>query len=363
MRVALAGGGTGGHVYPALAVAERLRASGDVDLVYYGTSRGLERHLVEAAGIPFRTVPAAQLRVRKPWLLARGLLRLWQGTREARRMLTQDRPSVLFATGGYAAAPIGRAAKQAGVPLIVFLPDAHPGWAVKFLARYATTIACAVDQAVDSFPAGRTVVTGYPLRGQFSTTTPEDGRRAFSLDASLPTVLVTGGSQGARAVNQAVADALPRWLAEAQVIHVCGPSHLAALEERRARLPEEQRARYHLFGYTEEMAPAMAASDLAVMRAGASTLGELAVTGLPAVLVPGTYSDQAVNAEYLAARGGAVHLPESRIDDLSTVVLDLLRDAPRREAMAEAMRALAKPDAAERLATLVRDVATRGAAA
>ncbi|MCK9485778.1 MAG: undecaprenyldiphospho-muramoylpentapeptide beta-N-acetylglucosaminyltransferase [Dehalococcoidia bacterium] len=363
MRVALAGGGTGGHVYPALAVAERLHASGDVDLVYYGTSTGLERGLVEAAGIPFRSVPAAQLRVRAPWLVARGLLRLWQGTREARRMLRQDRPNVLFATGGYAAAPIGRAAKQAGVPLIVFLPDAHPGWAVKFLARYATTIACAVDQAVDALPEGRTVVTGYPLRAQFATATAEDGHNAFSLDASLPTVLVTGGSQGARAINQAVAEALPRWLAEAQVIHVCGPNHLEGLEARRADLSEEQRGRYHLFGYTEEMAPAMAASDLAVMRAGASTLGELSVTGLPAVLVPGAYSDQAVNADYLASRGAAVHLPESRIEDLTTLVLDLLRDTPRREAMAEAMRALARPDAAERLAALVRDVATKEAAA
>lgn len=363
MRVALAGGGTGGHVYPALAVAERLRAQGDVDLVYYGTARGVERRLAEAAGIPFRSIPAAQLRVRKPWLVARGLLRLWQGTREARRMLTQDRPSVLFATGGYAAAPIGRAAKQAGVPLVVFLPDAHPGWAVKFLARYATAVACAVDSAVEALPAGRTMVTGYPLRAQFTEATREDGRRVFALDPALPVVLVAGGSQGARAINEAVSDALPRWLDVAQVVHVCGPAHVDALGARRATLTEVQRERYHLVGYTEQMAQAMAASDLAVMRAGASTLGELAAMGLPAVVVPGTYSDQAVNADYLASCGGAVHLPEARIGELAGLVLDLLRDTPRREGMALAMRAMARPDAAERLAALVRDLATKEAAA
>ncbi len=363
MRIALAGGGTGGHVYPALAVAERLRAGGDVDLVYYGTARGLERDLVEGAGIPFRALPAAQVRVRNPWLMARGLLRLWQGTREASRFLREDRPAAVFATGGYAAAPIGRAAKRAGVPLVVFLPDAHPGWAVKFLARYATTIACAVDAALAALPAGRAVVTGYPLRGQFATATREDGRRAFALDAALPTVLVTGGSQGARAINQAVAQALPRWLAEAQVIHVSGRAHVSDLAAQRDELPEDIRSRYHLYDYTEDMAAAMAASDLAVMRAGASTLGELSVTGLPAVVVPGSYSDQARNAAYLAERGAAVHLPEARLADLGDVVLDLLRDAPRRQAMAECMRALARPDAAERLAALVREHARTEAAA
>jgi UDP-N-acetylglucosamine--N-acetylmuramyl-(pentapeptide) pyrophosphoryl-undecaprenol N-acetylglucosamine transferase len=358
MRLALAGGGTGGHVYPAIAVAERLRERGEVELLYYGTEHGAERRIAEQEGIPFRTVPAAQVRVRKPWLIARGLLQLWQGSRTARRMLEADRPGAIFATGGYAAAPLGRAAKQAGIPLVVFLPDAHPGWAVRFMARYATVVACAVEAATDRLPPDKTVVTGYPVRRQFLEANREAGIRAFDLDTSLPTVLVTGGSLGARAINTAVAAALPRWLQHGQVIHVCGRGHAADLEAVRAGLSEPARGRYHLVPYTDAMASAMAAADLAVTRAGASALGELSAMGLPAVVVPGNYSDQGLNADYLAARGAIVHLPEDRIHELESVVLDLLRDAGIRAEMARAMRALARPDAAEQLADLVWAQAT-----
>ncbi|MGE3960424.1 MAG: undecaprenyldiphospho-muramoylpentapeptide beta-N-acetylglucosaminyltransferase [Dehalococcoidia bacterium] len=363
MRIALAGGGTGGHVYPAIAVAEQLRALGNVDLAYYGTEHGVEHEIARREGITFRAVPASQVRVRKPVALAKGLWRLWQGSRTAKRWLEADRPRAVFATGGYAAAPVGRAAKQAGIPLIVFLPDAYPGWAVKFLARYATTVACAVDAAVDEFPPGKAVVTGYPLRGQFAQATREDGRQRFSLEKDLPTVLVAGGSLGARAINDAVIEALPDWLGVAQVIHVAGRGDFDRVREATTSLPDEVRGRYHLTDYTEEMAYAMAAADIAVMRAGASTLGELAASGLPVIAIPGAFSDQARNAEYLASRGAAVHLPQSQIDALRQLVLGLIEDGDRRAEMRARMRALGRPDAARSLAEMVLDLAEREVAA
>lgn len=356
MKFGLAGGGTGGHVYPALAVAEHLREPGD-SLLYYGTEKGPERRLAQQRGIEFRPVPAAQVRVRKPWLLARGLYQLWNGTRAARRLLQEDRPAAVFATGGYAAAPVGRAARQEGIPLIVFLPDARPGWAVRFLARYATTVACAVDAATTSLPAGKTVVTGYPVRPEFALATREEGIARFNLDPALPTILIAGGSLGAHSINVAVARALPLWLQDAQVIHVSGRDEESWLEEERDRLSASARSRYHLFGYTDEMPWAMAASDLAVMRAGASTLGELPIAGLPVVSIPGAFSDQAVNAEYLASHGAAVHLPADRIAELETLVMALVHDPARREEMARAMRALARPDAAAHIASIVRQAA------
>ncbi|GMU40017.1 MAG: UDP-N-acetylglucosamine--N-acetylmuramyl-(pentapeptide) pyrophosphoryl-undecaprenol N-acetylglucosamine transferase [Chloroflexota bacterium] len=357
MKYALAGGGTGGHVYPAVAVAERLREVEGVTLVYYGTERGPEHTVAEREGFEFRAIPASQVRVRSPLRLARGLFRLWQGTRAAGAWLDRDRPAAVFATGGYAAAPVGRAAKQRKIPLIVFLPDAHPGWAVRFLARYATTVACAVDAAVPSLPAGRTVVTGYPVRRQFLEATRAEGVAKFGLDPALPTVLVAGGSLGAHSINLVVARSLPRWLEVAQVIHVSGRDEEHWLAKERERLPEHLRARYHLHAYTEEMAYAMAASDLAVTRAGASTLGELPVMGLPAIVIPGGFSDQQVNANYLARTGAAIHLPSDRLDEIETLVSDLLVDGTRRGTMADAMRALAHPEAAERLAQMVREVA------
>ncbi len=362
MRIGLAGGGTGGHVYPVIAVAARLRAQQaergeSLELLYYGTAKGVEYGIAQSEGIPFRAVPAAQVRVRKPWLMARGLFQLWNGTRIARRMIEQDRPDAIFATGGYAAAPIGRAAKQAGVPLIVFLPDAHPGWAVRFLARYAAKVACSVEQSVSELPVGRTVVTGYPVREQFLGATREEGIARFNLDPTLKTVLVAGGSLGAHQINLAVAGMLRTLLEQAQVIHISGADEDHWLQRERDRLPEWLRSRYHLHAYTDDMACAMRAADLAVMRAGASTLGELPVCGLPAIVIPGTFSDQHLNAAYLAATGATVTLLTPRLDELGPLITGLLEDAARREAMATAMRALAQPEAAERLATLLREVA------
>ena len=357
MKFALAGGGTGGHAYPAIAVAERLREVAGTELVYYGTEKGPERAVAMQADIPYRAVPASQVRGRSPIRLATGLARLWRGSQVAAQMLAEDRPAAVFATGGYAAAPVGRAAQRAGIPLVVFLPDVHPGWAVRFLARYATKIACSVDRSLATLPADRTVVTGYPVRTQFMLATREEGIARFGLDPALKTLLVAGGSLGAHQINLAIAAALPSLLDQAQIIHVSGVDEEHWLQRERDRLPEHLRSRYHLHAYTEEMAYAMRAADLAVTRAGASTLGELPITGLPAIVIPGSFSDQHVNADYLASEGAAITLPTLRLDELQSLILGLLDDTARRESMAAAMRRLAQTDAAGHLARLLREVA------
>lgn len=357
MKFALAGGGTGGHVYPAIAVAERLREVAGTELVYYGTEQGPERAVAEDAAIPYRSIPAGRVRGRSPLRLATGLGRLWRGSQLATKLLAEDRPVAVFATGGYAAAPVGHAAKRAGIPLVVFLPDVHPGWAVRFLARYARRIACSVEESVASLPAARTVVTGYPVRRQFLDATREEGIARFQLDPALPTVLVSGGSLGAHQINLAVAGMLRTLLEQAQVIHISGVEEERWLQRERDRLPEWLRGRYHLHAYTDEMAYAMRAADLAVMRGGASTLGELPVCGLPAIVIPGAFSDQRLNGTYLAAAGAAISLRATQLDELETLVTTLLNDAERRRAMADAMGRLARPDAAQTLATLLREVA------
>ncbi len=355
MKFALAGGGTGGHVYPAIAVAEELRQQLDTELVYYGTKRGPERDAAIAADIPFRALTASAIRGRTPARLLGGPISLWRGMREAGRYLDRDRPDAIFATGGYASAPIGRPAKQRQIPLVVFLPDVRPGWAVRFLQRYASTVACAVEPSLEYIGA-KGVVTGYPVRTDFATATREEGLRCFDLDPALPTLLVMGGSLGAHAINVVIHDALRAVLEEAQVVHITGPDEEHWLIRARDELPTpELRSRYHPLAYTNQIALAMGAADLAVVRAGASTLGELPVSGLPAIVIPGAFSDQRHNAAYLHERGAAVTLTEDELDELPPLILGLLRDTQRREAMAAAMRDLARPDATQRIAALMRE--------
>ncbi len=357
MRFALAGGGTGGHAYPAIAVGEELRREFDTELLYYGTPRGPERSIAERFDIPYREVHGAQLRG-SPFRMMRGVAALLKGSREAGRHLCNDQPGAIFATGGYAAAPVGRAAKKHRVPLVVFLPDVQPGWAVRFLARYATTVACSVEASLSSLPTGTSVVTGYPVRRQFAEATRDEGIRRFGLVPDVATLLIAGGSLGSHHLNTVVGGALRDLLARTQIVHIAGLAEEAWLSRERDRLPDWQRERYHLLAYTEEMAWAMAAADLAVTRAGASVLGELPAAGLPAVVIPGHFSDQHRNAAFLVERGAARVLPERDIDTLPAVVAQLLDDAPERERMCVAMRELARPDAASRLAMLVQEVVT-----
>ena len=356
MRVVLAGGGTGGHAYPAIAVAEELREQPGAEVIYYGTPGGPERVIAEQHGIPFQGVHASQLRG-SPARMIRGAWSLLRGSREASRHLRRDRPGAVFATGGYAAAPVGRAARRRGIPLVVFLPDVKPGWAVRFLERYAATVACSVEGSLGALRARSRVATGYPVRRQFREATREQGLRRFGLEAGIPTLLVAGGSLGSHHLNSVIAGELHDLLSRAQIVHIAGPAEEPWLARERGRLPSWQRARYHLHAYTDEIAWAMAAADLAVTRGGASILGELPASRLPAVIVPGRFSDQRRNADFLVERGAALMLAEREIDALPDLVRRLLGDADERARLAEAMGALARPDAAARLAAIVREAA------
>jgi UDP-N-acetylglucosamine--N-acetylmuramyl-(pentapeptide) pyrophosphoryl-undecaprenol N-acetylglucosamine transferase len=357
MKIGLAGGGTGGHAYPAIAVAEELRTDPEMELVYFGTERGPERAVAEAHGIPYRTVAASPLRSRSPVRLLRGTVDLFRGSAEAGYTLRHEAPSSIFATGGYASAPLGRPARALKIPLLLFLPDVKPGWAVRYLQRYAVTVACSVESSLRYLRASKALVTGYPVRRQFAEATREEGIRRFELDPSLLTLLVAGGSLGSHAINLVLAGALRTLLSRVQIIHIAGRDEEMWLSKERERLPDWQQERYHLLAYTEEMAWAMAASDLAVTRAGASVLGELPATRLPAVVIPGDFSDQHLNATHLVERGAAVSLSMRQIDDLEATVTRLFDNEAERRSMAAAMADLARPNAARELATMLRELA------
>jgi UDP-N-acetylglucosamine--N-acetylmuramyl-(pentapeptide) pyrophosphoryl-undecaprenol N-acetylglucosamine transferase len=360
VKVVLSGGGTGGHIYPGLAVAQALRDEGAPELLYIGVRGRMDEQIVGAAGLPLETVSAAPLRVGSPVEMARNAVSLALGVVQAWRVLGRFRPDAVFATGGYASVPVGVAARLRRLPLLVYLPDVRPGWAVRLLSRLATRIAATTERSMAELPKGKAVAAGYPVRPAFWSATREAARTKLGLPQDEHVLLVTGASQGARRLNEAVASQLDGLLDVCHVLHLTGSADAAAMLTRRDALNERQRARYHVLGYTDDMADAMAAADLAVMRSGASVLGELPAAGLPAVLVPGVYEggyNQRANARYLADEGCAVVLENEELGTLTDVVRGLLADETKRRAMSDAARRLAQPDAARTIARMLTELA------
>jgi UDP-N-acetylglucosamine--N-acetylmuramyl-(pentapeptide) pyrophosphoryl-undecaprenol N-acetylglucosamine transferase len=347
-----------------LAVAHALRAAPPEppELLYlHGPSR-IDAEVLAHAGIRHRRLDAAPIKGAAPAHLAGNALRLLWATAQAGRAIAEFRPHAVLATGGYVSAPAMVAARLGGVPVVLYLPDAAPGLAVRAFAPLARRIALSFPVTQRHFSAGKAIVTGYPVRPEFLNVDRAAARRTFDLADDLPVVMVMGGSTGAHSLNLAVSDTLEPLLHHAQVIHLCGDLDEQRLRQQRGALDPGLRTRYRLFRYLHRgVAEAMAASDLIVCRAGASAMAELPLLRLPAILVPHPFGHQDANAAFLVEHGAAVPLPDLALGQgtLLPTVLSLLEDEKRRAAMAEAMGRLARPQAADNIASLVLAVARR----
>lgn len=329
------------------------------DVLWVGGEGGMEADLVKRQSVPFASIPAAGVHGVGLRALPGNALRLLRGVFASRKILRQFQPDVLLFTGGYVAVPMAVAARS--IPKLLYVPDIEPGLALKTLARFASTIALTAEPSRAYFsPRATTVVTGYPTRSELGSWTRSAALEKFGLQPDLPTLLVFGGSKGARSINRALINSLPALLANTQVLHISGQLDWAEVENARAALPQALASRYHAFPYLHEMGAALACADLAVCRAGASTLGELPLFGLPAVLVPYPYAwrYQRVNAEYLIQHHAAEMLLDEQLNDrLLPTVTRILQDQEGLSAMRTAMSALAHPQAASHLADLVRTLA------
>ena len=363
MRIAFCGGGTGGHVYPAMAVVAALRKlelPEPVELLYIGVKGRMDADIVAREDVPFEAITAGPIRTGSVMGTARGGLELATGTAQSYNVLRKFKPDVVFASGGYGSVGVGMAARLRKVPLLLFLPDVEAGLAVRTLARVADRIAVTVQAAQEKLGYEKTVLTGYPVREPFFGVDKAEARKQLNLDPKLPVLLVSGASSGAARLNHAVSSWAVDFLHTAQIVHLCGRTDEAWLRAGLEMLPQELKSRYHLYAYLhDEMPLALAAADVGIMRAGASVLGELPATGLPAVLVPGEYEgwDQGPNAKFLQDKGAAIMLPQTELDELHSLVADLIKDKDRLANMRRALAGLARPDAAERLARLTVEMA------
>lgn len=322
---------------------------------------GMEVDLVRRAGLPLALAQTGQVRGRAPWVVAGNGVRMVIGAWQVWRWMREFRPDVVLLTGGYVGVPVALAARGCRVPVCIYLPDLEPGLAVRLLARLARRVAVTAEEVVRCFPKGKAVVTGYPVRRAVVEAERGAARRALGLDPEALTLLVTGGSRGARSINLAVSRAAEKVLHHWQVVHVTGHLDYETVQAAREALAPELRARYHVYAYLhEEMPAALAAADLVVARAGASVLGEFPVRGLPAVLVPYPHAGQhqEVNAAFLVARGAAVRVSDGRLaEELPELLVRLAEEPARLREMAERLRALARPEAAWAVAQCLLDLA------
>jgi UDP-N-acetylglucosamine--N-acetylmuramyl-(pentapeptide) pyrophosphoryl-undecaprenol N-acetylglucosamine transferase len=346
--VMILAGGTGGHIFPALAVAKVLRARG-VPVTWLGADGAMETRLVPQHDIPLDTLAISGVRGKGKLALLGAPLRIFKAIRGAGVVLRQRSPRAVVSFGGFAAGPGGMAARLQGRPLLVHEQNRAPGFTNRVLAKFARRILTGFP---GSFPA-REEAVGNPVRGEIASL-PVPAQR-FAGRAAPLRLLVLGGSQGARALNLALPQALsalPEFRIE--VRHQCGEK----MREEAVRAYAEANVAASVESFIADMAEAYGWADLVVCRAGASTLAELCAVGIGSVLVPfpaAVDDHQTKNAMYLVERGAAVLLKQD--DQLAThlqrTLGELAADPNRRLAMADAARSLAKPDAAERIADII----------
>lgn len=368
-RIVLTGGGTGGHIYPALAVAEQLREHEDVEeLLYIGASGHKEEKLATERGLKFIGLDVSGMPRKLSPKLVTWPIQILSAVMECRKYLMHFRPTVVLGTGGYASAPPLIAAKMLGIPYAIHEPDAHPGLVNRTLAANARLVSCGMEGAVDRLRSkrGKVVVNGNPVGKNFVHLLPKDSACAvLGLNPEMRTVLITGGSQGARAINEAVIEALPTLL-EAdpplQIIHQVGEKNLVECKERLSPTVQNSK-RYFLRDYFDDLSIAYAVTDLAICRSGAMTIAELSVTGCPAIFIPYPYAaadHQMHNARFMASKGAAVVIPQEEVSGarIQQEVLRLLTSDDALRSMSKAMLACGKPQAASDLALQLKEVST-----
>lgn len=368
-RLAITGGGTGGHLVPAVAVIETLQQRTprlEVQLLYIGSRRGAEAQVVPALGVPYRAVATGKLRRYLSLENAVDVLRLPLGAAQAFYHLARFRPAALLATGGYVSVPAVLAAKLLRVPVVLHEQTGRLGLANRINARFAQVVALSVPGAAGI--RRPSVLTGNPIRRSLLSGNRARGLSRFGFQPDMPLVYVTGGAQGAHFINELVRASLPQLLTHAQIVHQCGDTasgrrDYEALAAAASELPEPLRRRYTVLRFLgPELADVYASADLVVGRAGAGTVNELTALHLPAVLVPLPHAaadEQRENALRLAGAGGAVVIEEAETtpESFQRTLMGMLSAPDRLQAMRAATSGVEAAEAADRLADLLLSTA------
>ncbi|MHB8171868.1 MAG: undecaprenyldiphospho-muramoylpentapeptide beta-N-acetylglucosaminyltransferase [Thermincolia bacterium] len=364
MRLLLTGGGTGGHIYPALAIARGFQQRHEgAEILYVGTNLGLEADIVPKAGYAFRTVTVEGLERKLSLKLLASGLKAVQGLVDTRRILREFRPHVVVGTGGYVCGPVVLMAALQGIPCLIHEQNAYPGITNKLLARFVKKIAVTFEESARFFPPQAPVkLTGLPIRPEVLTAEREKSLSNLGLDKDKFLILVTGGSRGARSINKAMVEVHKRLSGrkEVQILHITGQTGyqdtLSELEKEGITLAPEGNSIVKPYLYNME--DALAAANLIICRAGATTLAEVTARGIPSVLIPYPYAaenHQEHNARSLENHGATIVILDKVLTgyNLKETIEALLNDRPRLQAMAANAHSLGKPAALDEILDMV----------
>lgn len=354
LNILIACGGTGGHLFPGIAVAEAMLPRGHQVMLLISEKKVDAEASAKYPHLRFKTLPA----VAKPPTLSPRMLpflwKTWRSIGQCKALLKEFHADAVLGMGGFTSLPPVAAGHKLGLKTFVHDSNARPGRANVLTSRFCTRVFLGMEAAKTFFPHRETVTTGTPVRPEIvNPPSREEAADVFGLDPQKTTVLVTGGSQGARRLNELSAEAATKLPADVQILHIAG-----ALDFDRVSQIAHGRANHKVLGFCDQMPAAYAMADLVIARAGASSLNEIAMRGLPSILVPFPYAaddHQTRNAEVFATAGAAELIQERDLnaEKLASLASSILRDLPTRERMAKAARALAIPDAAGRVCAAI----------
>jgi UDP-N-acetylglucosamine--N-acetylmuramyl-(pentapeptide) pyrophosphoryl-undecaprenol N-acetylglucosamine transferase len=354
LRILIACGGTGGHLFPGIAVGEALRARGHEVLLLISEKKVDSQASQKYSHLDFKTTPA----VAKPATLSLRMLpflwKMWKSVRHAKRILREFQADAVLGMGGFTSLPPVYAGRRLGLKTFIHDSNARPGRANVLTSRFCTLVFLGLDVAKSFFPKRETITTGTPVRPEITQLpSREAAALRFQLDPAKRTIVVTGGSQGARRLNELSAEAAKSLPADVQVLHIAGPTDFQRVSDIVNGHPG-----YVVLGFCDQMPSAYAIADLVVARSGASSMTEIASAGHPSILVPYPYAaddHQTRNAEVFASAGAAILIQERDLDakKLASLATSILQDLPSHQRMTQAARALAIPDAADRICAAI----------
>ncbi len=367
MRVLVTGGGTGGHIYPAVAIAKGIKVQNpEAEILFVGTAKGMEADIVPKAGLPFRTVTVEGLARKVSFRALVTLLKTAKGCFEAYKIIREFQPTAVIGTGGYVCGPVVLIAGLLNIPTLIHEQNAYPGVTNKLLARFVKKVAVTFPESKKYFsPKADIIVTGLPVRPEIQTADREKSIQSLGLNRDKFTVLVAGGSRGARSINKAAAGVIARLCSQdgIQVIHMTGQTGYdeTVADFKTAGIDLVNCGNITVTPYLYNMDEALAAADLIVCRAGAASIAEIAVRGVPSILIPYPYSTenhQEHNARALAEKGAAIMILDKELtgESLWEAVRNLFANRARLASMAAAAKQLGKPGALTELLRLVNQL-------